>query len=54
MLLQIAEEYNIVPEDLGEVLPVMKEEAKRLKKLLKKTKLCILGDYKNARLKNAK
>ena len=31
MLLQIAEEHNIVPQDLSEVLPVMEEEAKRLK-----------------------
>jgi len=38
MLLQVAEEYNIVPEDLGEVLPVMKEEAKRLKKIIRKNK----------------
>lgn len=38
MLLQIAEEYNILPEDLGEVLPVMKEEAKRLRKIIEKNK----------------
>ena len=38
MLLQVAEEYNIVPEDLGEVLPVMKEEAKRLRKIIRKNK----------------
>tara|TARA_Y100000592_G_scaffold3293_1_gene4748 strand:- start:937 stop:1542 length:606 start_codon:yes stop_codon:yes gene_type:complete len=38
MLLQVAEEYNIVPEDLGEVLPVMKEEAKRLRKIIEKNK----------------
>ena len=38
MLLQIAEEYNIIPEDLGEVLPIMKEEAKRLRKLIESNK----------------
>ena len=30
LLLQIAEEYNIMPDDLDEVLPVMIEEANRL------------------------
>ena len=38
MLLQVAEEYNIVPEDLGEVLPVMRREAKRLREVIKKNK----------------
>ena len=38
MLLQIAEEYNIVPQDLGEVLPVMKEEAERLRKTIENNK----------------
>ncbi len=38
MLLQIAEEYGIIPEDLDEVLPVMKSEAERLKKIIKKNK----------------
>jgi hypothetical protein len=38
MLLQIAEEYNIMPQDLGEVLPVMKEEAKRLRSTIENNK----------------
>lgn len=38
MLLQIAEEHNIIPQDLGEVLPVMKEEAKRLRKTIENNK----------------
>ena len=38
MLLQIAEEHNIMPEDLSEVLPVMKEEAKRLKETIEYNK----------------
>tara|TARA_Y100000592_G_scaffold98230_1_gene170807 strand:+ start:15 stop:626 length:612 start_codon:yes stop_codon:yes gene_type:complete len=38
MLLQIAEEYQIMPQDLGEVLPVMKEEAKRLRKTIEENK----------------
>ena len=38
MLLQIAEEHNIMPQDLSEVLPVMKEEAKRLKKIIENNK----------------
>ncbi len=35
LLLQIAENYNILPDDLDEILPVMKEEAERLKKMIK-------------------
>ena len=38
MLLQIAEEHSIMPQDLSEVLPVMKEEAKRLRKKIEKNK----------------
>tara|TARA_R100001510_G_C7636026_1_gene194173 strand:+ start:233 stop:844 length:612 start_codon:yes stop_codon:yes gene_type:complete len=38
MLLQIAEQYGIMPEDLAEVLPVMKEEAERLKKTIEHNK----------------
>ena len=38
MLLQIAEEYQIMPQDLGEVLPVMKEEAKRLRNTIENNK----------------
>jgi len=38
MLLQIAEQYGIMPQDLSEVLPVMKEEAKRLRKTIKDNK----------------
>ena len=38
MLLQIAEQYSILPEDLSEVLPVMKEEAERLKQAIKSNK----------------
>ena len=38
MLLQIAEEYSIMPHDLGEVLPVMKEEANRLRKTIENNK----------------
>lgn len=35
MLLQIAESYNIIPEDLDEIIPVMIEEAERLKRMIK-------------------
>ena len=35
MLLQIAEDYKILPSDLGEVIPIMIEEAERLKKMIK-------------------
>ena len=38
MLLQIAEEYNILPEDLSEVLFVMKKEAKRLREKIESNK----------------
>ena len=38
MLLQIAEQYQIIPEDLNEVLPIMKEEAERLKKTIQHNK----------------
>ena len=38
MLLQIAEEHSIMPQDLSEVLPVMKEEAKRLRKIIENNK----------------
>ena len=38
MLLQIAEEYSIMPQDLGEVLPVMKEEANRLRNTIENNK----------------
>ena len=38
MLLQIAEEYKIIPEDLAEILPVMQEEAKRLRNKIKHNK----------------
>jgi len=38
MLLQVAEDYNIIPEDLSEVLPIMKEEAKRLRKKIQSNK----------------
>ena len=38
LLLQVAEEYNIVPEDLSEILPLMKEEAKRLRKKIEYNK----------------
>ena len=38
MLLQIAEEYKIIPEDLEEVLPLMKEEAKRLRETIEHNK----------------
>ena len=38
MLLQIAEQYQIIPEDLSEVLPIMREEAERLKKTIQHNK----------------
>ena len=38
MLLQIAEEHNIMPQDLDEILPVMKEEAKRLRETIENNK----------------
>jgi hypothetical protein len=38
MLLQVAENHNIIPEDLSEVLPIMKEEAKRLRKKIQSNK----------------
>ena len=38
MLLQVAEQYVIVPEDLSEIMPVMKEEAKRLRSMIKHNK----------------
>ena len=38
MLLQIAEEYGITPQDLDEVLPLMKEEAIRLRKKIESNK----------------
>ena len=38
MLLQIAEEYKIIPEDLEEVLPLIKEEAQRLRETIEHNK----------------
>ena len=38
MLLQVAEQYEIIPQDLTEVFPVMKEEAIRLRKAIEKNK----------------
>lgn len=38
MLLQIAESYNIVPEDLDEIIPVMIKEAERLRRMIKHNK----------------
>ena len=35
LLLQIAESYKIIPDDLEELIPVMIEEAKRLRKMIK-------------------
>ena len=34
LLLQIAEQYRIMPEDLAEVIPVMIEEAQRLRNMI--------------------
>ena len=38
MLLQVAEQYGILPEDLSEIIPVMEEEAKRLRSAIKQNK----------------
>ncbi len=38
MLIQIAEKYNIFPNDLNELIPIMSEEAERLKKIISKNK----------------
>lgn len=38
MLLQVAEEYGIIPEDLEEILPIMKQEATRLKTKIENNK----------------
>ena len=38
MLIQIAEKYKIFPDDLEELVPMMKEEAKRLNKIIKNNK----------------
>lgn len=38
MLLQIAEQYKIIPDDLAEVIPIMKQEAERLRSTIKSNK----------------
>ena len=38
MLVQIAEKYNIFPDDLDELIPMMMEEAIKLKKTIKNNK----------------
>ena len=35
LLIQISEKYGIFPEDFEELIPVMKEEIQRLKKMIK-------------------
>ena len=38
MLLQVAESYGIIPDDLEELLPMMRQKAKELKDSIEKNK----------------